>query len=136
MVDIVRENLSGSRFRLAQFGDVEFRGCAIADTRFHIIEMNGVTLRGVELHDVDISGDIGNLRVNGVEVGPLVEAELDRLHPDRALMRPTDAAGVRAAWALNERLWAATVERARRLDPALLHKSVGGEWSFIETLRH
>jgi hypothetical protein len=35
-----------------------------------------------------------------------------------------------------ERLWAGTVERARRLDPALLHESVGGEWSFIETLRH
>jgi uncharacterized protein (DUF952 family) len=35
-----------------------------------------------------------------------------------------------------ERLWAGTVERARRLEPALLHESVDGEWSFIETLRH
>jgi hypothetical protein len=29
-----------------------------------------------------------------------------------------------------------TVTRARRLDPELLHESVDGEWSFIETLRH
>lgn len=29
-----------------------------------------------------------------------------------------------------------TVARARRLDPELLHESVDGEWSFIETLRH
>ena len=29
-----------------------------------------------------------------------------------------------------------TVERARSLPPELLHESVDGEWSFIETLRH
>jgi len=29
-----------------------------------------------------------------------------------------------------------TVERARLLPPDLLHESVDGEWSFIETLRH
>jgi hypothetical protein len=33
-------------------------------------------------------------------------------------------------------LWEATVERARRRDPAQLHESVNGEWSFIQTLRH
>jgi hypothetical protein len=33
-------------------------------------------------------------------------------------------------------LWGGTVERARRLPPALLHESVDGEWSYIETLRH
>ena len=31
---------------------------------------------------------------------------------------------------------AATVARARRMDPELLHRRVNGEWSFIETLRH
>jgi hypothetical protein len=51
-------------------------------------------------------------------------------------MRPTDPAGFRAAWDVVERLWGDTVERARRLDPALLHESVAGEWSFVETLRH
>jgi hypothetical protein len=51
-------------------------------------------------------------------------------------MRPTDPAGFRQAWDVLERLWAETVERARRLQPELLHESVDGEWSFIETLRH
>ena len=51
-------------------------------------------------------------------------------------MRPTDPAGFRDAWDVVERLWGETVARARRLDPELLHESVGGEWSFIETLRH
>jgi hypothetical protein len=57
-------------------------------------------------------------------------------YPDRPAMRPTTADGFRTAWDTVERLWAGTVERARRLDPALLHESVDGEWSFIETLRH
>jgi DinB superfamily len=52
-------------------------------------------------------------------------------------MRPTDPAGFREAWDVVERLWGVgTVERARRVDPELLHESVDGEWSFIETLRH
>ncbi len=131
-----RVNLADSRFQLAQLGGAEFRGCEFVDTRFRIVEMTGVTMRGVELHNVEIHGDIGNLKINGVEVGALVEAELDRRHPERAKMRPTDAVGFREAWDVLERLWDGTVERARRLDPDLLHKSVDGEWSFIETLRH
>lgn len=93
-------------------------------------------MRGVELVDVDIHGEIENLTINGVDIGPLVNAELDRRYPDRAKMRPTDPAGFREAWDILERLWGETVERARRLRPDLLHLSVDGEWSFIETLRH
>ena len=77
-----------------------------------------------------------NLRINGVDVVPLVEAELDRRYPDRAKMRPADAAGFREAWDILERLWQQTVGRARRMAPELLHERVDGEWSFIETLRH
>ena len=102
----------------------------------HIMEISGLRMSGVEFNDVEISGDVGNLKVNGVEVGALVEAELDRRHPERVKMRPIDAAGFREAWATLEQLWDGTVERARRLDPERLHESVNGEWSFIETLRH
>ncbi|GIG59571.1 hypothetical protein Lfu02_39430 [Longispora fulva] len=136
MVEFVGEDLTGSLFRLTRLNGVEFRGCEFADTRFRIVEMSGVTMRGVELHNVEISGDVGNLKVNGVEVKALVEAELDRRYPERARMRPTDAAGFGEAWQVIERLWDGSVERARGLDPDLLHASVDGEWSFIETLRH
>jgi hypothetical protein len=93
-------------------------------------------MRGVEMVDVDIHGEVQRVTINGVDVAPLVTAELDRRYPDRARMRPTDPAGFREAWSTVERLWAGTVERARRLPPELLHESVDGEWSFIETLRH
>ena len=98
--------------------------------------LTGVVMRGVELVGMTIDGEVRDLVVNGVDVVPLVEAELDRRDPDRPRFRPTTAEGFREAWDLDERLWAATVERARRLDPALLHESVDGEWSFVQTLRH
>ena len=134
--DDVGDGLRASRFDDVNLSGAEFRGSNLAGTRFRGVNMSGVVMRGVELVDVDIHGEIVNLTINGVDVGPLVNAELDRRYPERAKMRPASAAGFRDAWDVVERLWDATVERARRLDPALLHESVDGEWSFIETLRH
>jgi DinB superfamily len=79
---------------------------------------------------------VRNVLVNGVDIGPLVEAELDRRDPERVKMRPTDADGFRAAWAVIEQRWEEVVDRARKLPPELLHERVEQEWSFIETLRH
>jgi hypothetical protein len=93
-------------------------------------------IRGAALVDLDISGEIKNLRINGVDVVPLVEADLNRRHPDRVKMRPTDADGFRDAWDILEGVSQRTVERARGMAPELLHDRVEGEWSFIETLRH
>ena len=98
--------------------------------------MHGARLIGVELADVEITGDLQNVTVNGVEIAPLVEAELDRRHPDRAKMRPDDADGFREGWAALLRLWDETLERARGLPSEALHEGVAGEWSFIQTLRH
>jgi len=126
---------------VADFTDADLAGSVfhrvdLTGARFRAVDLTGVVMRGVELFDVDITGAVGNVRINGVDVVPLIQAELDRRFPERAAMRPTDAAGFREAWGVVERLWGGTVERARRLDPALLHESVGGEWSFVETLRH
>ena len=103
---------------------------------FDSVSMGWTTFRGVELMDVDITGEIVNLTINGVDVAPLINAELERRHPDLAKMRPSDPAGFVEAWAVLERLWAGTVDRAHTLGPAQMHESVDGEWSFVETLRH
>jgi uncharacterized protein YjbI with pentapeptide repeats len=126
MTDFSGADLSGARFDRVDLTDARFRG----------VSMHRVVMRGVELVDADINGDIHNLTINGVDVAPLVDAELNRRYPDRAKMRPSDPAGFREAWDVVERLWGETVERARRMRPELLHESVDGEWSFIETLRH
>jgi uncharacterized damage-inducible protein DinB len=114
----------------------EFIGDDLTGARFHNVDLSGAVITGGILANVEIDGDIENLRINGVEVAPLVEAELNRRYPDRPKMRPADAAGFREAWEILERLWQQTVDRARAMPPELLHESVRGEWSFIETLRH
>jgi hypothetical protein len=146
MADFSDADLTGSRFHQVDLTDARFervnlsgaeiRMAYLIGTRFRAVDMKNVQMRGVGLFDVDIYGEIGNVTINGVDVGPLVEAELNKRYADRVKMRPADPAGFREAWDVVERLWGDTVDRARRLDPALLHKSVDGEWSFIETLRH
>jgi hypothetical protein len=126
MADFLDEDLRDSRFER-----VDLSGSA-----FREVDLSRVVMRGVELVDVDIYGEFMNVTINGVDIGPLIEAELNRRYPDRSKMRPADPDGFRAAWRILERLWDGTVARARRLDPALLHESVDSEWSFIETLRH
>jgi hypothetical protein len=136
VADFTGENLAGSRFDDVTLRGAQFRGVDLTNARFRIVDLTGVTVSGAALVDVDLSGEIQNLRVNGVDVVPLVEAELNRRYPDRAKMRPTDADGFREAWDILERLWRQTVERARGIPPRLLHERVDGEWSFIETQRH
>ena len=136
MADFFRADLNSSRFERVDLSGAQFRSVDLSEAQFRAVYLKGAVMRGVELVDVDIHGEIENVTINGVDIGPLVNAELDRRYPDRAKMRPTDPAGFREAWDVVERLWDGTVERARRLQPELLHESVGGEWSFIETLRH
>ena len=93
-------------------------------------------MRGSELYDVEISGELQNVLVNGVDIAPLVEQELDRRTPERAKMRPNGVEGFREAWTILGRLWESTIERARSLPAEALHTRVDDEWSFIETLRH
>jgi hypothetical protein len=136
MADFSHQDLSGARFEDVHLHDARFEDVDLSGARFRLVDLTGVVVRGAAVVDVEISGDVERLLVNGVDVAPLVEAELDRRYPDRAAMRPTDAEGFRVAWAALERLWGETVDRARTLPAERLHERVGGEWSFVETLRH
>jgi len=129
-------DLRGSRFQDADLQGSRFTMVDLTGSTFRSVGFHGVVMRGVEISNTTIDGDIENVVVNGIDIGPLVDAELDRRYPDKPLFRPTTAEGFRRAWDLNERLWAATVERAGRLAPELLHESVDEEWSFVQTLRH
>ena len=131
-----RVNLSGSRFREVHLTDSVLHDVDLSRTRVRAAYLDGVRMTGVEVPDLEIYGELGRLVVNGVDVVPLVEAELNRRMPERAQMSPTDVAGFREAIATLDRLWAGTVERARAMPPEALHEQVDEEWSFIETLRH
>jgi len=136
MADFTGDDLTGSRFERVDLSGSEFLAVKLSGSRFRGVALSGSVLRGVELGNVDINGEIENVTVNGVDIGPLIDAELNKRYPDRVKMRPADPAGFREAWDTVERLWDHTVARARRLPPELLHEPVDGEWSFTETLRH
>jgi hypothetical protein len=146
MTEVGYDDQTGARFERVRLTGASFEDVYLDGARLHDVDLRGASLRMVDLRgvrardvwleDVDITGDVANVVINGVDVAPLIEAELDRRDPDRARMRPTDADGYREAWDVIERRWRRTVERARTFTPEQLHESVDGEWSFIETQRH
>jgi hypothetical protein len=119
----------------AEFVDANLRGA-----RFVGADLSGVVMRGVEVARADIDAPWlphgGFFRVNGVDVIPLVEAELDHRFPGRADRRAGDPDGLRAAWASLERTWAVTLDRVAAMPAGTVDVSVDGEWSFAQTLRH
>jgi hypothetical protein len=128
--------MSMTRFQDQDLTGAHFERVSLRDARMKGVDLTGVQMRGVELVDVEIHGELQNVVVNGVDIAPLVEAELNRRMPERAKMRPDDSDGFREAWAILERLWQDTVARAMTFPAAALHQNVDDEWSFIQTLRH
>jgi hypothetical protein len=131
-----RVSLRGATFRQTYLTGANMREVDFTGSQLRAILLHRMRLRGVEMVDVEITGEIQNVVVNGVDIAPLVEAELNRRMPERAKMRPDTADGFRAAWVILERLWEGTVARAKTFPEAALHRSVDDEWSFIQTLRH
>jgi hypothetical protein len=118
-----------------EFTDVNLRGA-----RFVGADLSGVVMRGVQVEGTEIDApwlfEGGFLRVNGVDVIPFVDAELNRRFPGRAERRAQDPEGLRAAWASLQRTGATTLERASSMPDGTVDVSVDGEWSFTQTLRH
>lgn len=104
---------------------MEFRECVL----------DRVRLVGVVMQDAQIEGLVRNLVVNGVEVSGYVEAQLDRRHPVRVLIRSQDPADLGEGWRQLRAGWAGTLERIRAA-PGIEHRGVNGEWSPVQTLRH
>jgi hypothetical protein len=146
MAEFREQDLTGARFERVSLRGATFAEVSLNDATMRDVDFTGARIRGalfnqsrltgVELVDVEIYGELRDVVVNGVDIAPLVEAELNRRTPERAKMRPDDVDGFRAAWAILERLWEGTVARARTFPEAALHRGVDDEWSFIQTLRH
>lgn len=118
------------------FVDEDLRGA-----RFVRSDLSGAVMRAVDVAGADIDapwlldGETV-LSVNGVDVAPFVEAELNRRFPGRAERRAQDPDGLRAAWAALEHTWAATLGRVAGMPAGTVDVCVDGEWSFAQTLRH
>src|SRR5215475_12116926 len=110
MTEFCEQDLDGARFERVSLRGATFSRVVLTDASMRSVDLTGVQvrgalfngsrLRGVELVDVEISGELRNVVVNGVDIAPLVDAELNRRMPERARMRPDDSDGFRAAWAI------------------------------------
>jgi hypothetical protein len=126
------DNGNNGAFRGASFTVADLAGAKFVDC-----DLSEVKIVDSWLVDVNVSGYVSNLVVNGVDVTAFVDAELDRRHPERVQVREMRTADdYRAMWDTIERLWSDTVARTERLPEPALHERVDDEWSFVETLRH
>lgn len=136
MVDIVFEDRRNGRFQHQDMRGTEFVRNRMGGSVFRDVGLRGVRMRGVDLSDADLDGVMDGLRIWGVEVAPLLEAELDRRHPERIALQARTVEQARAGWEALQAMWDATITRVRDLPPGTVTISVDGEWSFAQTLRH
>jgi hypothetical protein len=113
------------RFVDQDLSAAEFRECVL----------DGARLIGVVMQGAEIDGLVTNLVVNGVEVTAYVEAELDRRYPVRLLIRSDAPADLLEGSRQLRAGWSTTMDRLRA-SPGIEHRSVNGEWSALQTLRH
>lgn len=113
------------RFVDQDLTEAEFRECVLDRAR----------LVGVVMQGAQIDGLVTDLVVNGVEVTEYVEAELDRRHPVRTLIRSEQPVELREGWRQLRADWTTTIERIRQR-PGIERRTVNEEWSALQTLRH
>jgi len=118
------------------FMDRTLRASRFIGCDFREVVIRGSEIAGMELDSPWLFEGDGTLVVNGVDVAPFVDGELNRRFPGRASRTAGDPAGLRDAWAAVERTWAATVAHALAMPEGTLDASVAGEWSLAQTLRH
>src|SRR4026208_1850038 len=101
-------NYSGTKeFEGATFVRASFKGATL---RFS--DVSGVTMRSVDVDGLDIDShdlSFGTLFVNGVDVVPLVEAELNRQFLGRELQKAQTPGDLRKGWVAVQSAWQTTV---------------------------
>lgn len=130
------DDLAGAEFTGVDMHGARFRMVDLRTSSFRQVNLSGSRMRGVYLVGAEMDGEFDGLQICGVEVAPLIEAELDRRHPERAVLRATTPAELQEGWAGLEAMWATTVERVTSMPDGTIGVSVDGEWSFVQTLRH
>jgi hypothetical protein len=112
-----------------------FWGADLRGSLFRDVDLTNAKITHAWLVDVDIDALVDRVVINGVDVTAYVN-ERDPWYPLRSMLRASDPAGMRDAWAALEAEWAKTTARAETLAEDALYQSVGGEWSFVDTQRH
>ncbi len=118
-------------FEGATFVQASFKGATIRYSDLSGVKMSGVDVGGLDIDSHDLF--FGQLLVNGVDVVPLVDAELNRQFPGRELQKAQTPEGLRDGWIAVQSAWQTTVDETPM---NLVDARVDGEWSLAQTLRH
>jgi hypothetical protein len=120
------EEFEGATFVRTSFRGATLRSCDVSEVTMRSAEVGGLD---IDSHDLFF----GTLIVNGVDVVPLVEAELNRQFPGRELQTAQTPEGLRDGWVAVQAAWDTTVTST---PPGLVDAHVEDEWSLAQTLRH
>ncbi|MEM9514453.1 MAG: DinB family protein [Actinomycetota bacterium] len=129
--DLYRASFAPPNFEGATLFRTSFKGAAMRGC-----DVSGVTMRSADTDGLDIDGQdllFGSLCVCGVDVVPLVDAELNRQFPGRELQGSQTPAGLRDGWVAAQAAWSTTVADT---PIELVDAHVDHEWSLAQTLRH
>ena len=133
MANFFSEDLRGFQLERVDLSDAQLRAVDLSGARFRGVDLSGVVMHGVELVNADIHGEVVNVTVNGVDIGPLIEAELKPAVSGPGQDAPSRPG--RVPRGMGHPGAVVGPDPRPRPPPGLLHESAGDEWSFIETVR-
>lgn len=125
----------GEEFEGQDLSESVFWGVDLRRTLFRDADFAGSRFFHVMMSDVSVDGVIERLIVNGVDVTEFVNSN-DRWYPLRNELSPSDETSLQSAWARLEVEWEKLYAHVATLPAEVHSRSVGGEWSFRDTLRH
>jgi DinB superfamily/Pentapeptide repeats (8 copies) len=112
-----------------------FWGADLSGAQFRDVNLTDATISHAWLVNVNVDALVDALVINGVDVTAYVN-ERDPWYPLRSMLRPATPEDMRTTWAALEPEWATIVASASAHAETMLHESVDGQWSFVQTLRH
>jgi hypothetical protein len=111
-------------------------GGDFSNKKMRNVNFTNAKITGSDMSNASFEGDIGGLKINGIEVAPLIFQELERRHPERKELFTTTPEGMKRAYDIVFGQLDVTFERARGLTEAQRNQRVDDEWSVVETIRH
>ena len=111
-------------------------GGDFSNQKMRNVDFANAKIVGANMLNASFEGEIFGLKVNGIEVAPLIARELERRHPERKELFTTTPEGMKHAYDIVFGQLDETFARARRLTEAQRNERVDEEWSVVETVRH
>jgi hypothetical protein len=134
-------DMSGAVFQRVNLGGASFNDVNLGEAAFEDVNLGGATICKASLVGLTIDeANIGGMKVFGIEIEPLIEAERDRRDPERGRLRMEDPHDPESVCTVLERLEQVRDgfrERLRATPPDVLGaRPAPDQWSALEHVRH